>query len=89
MQHTRYKPGSLVRFRDREWMVLPSEDPEFTLLKPLGGSEEEITGVFHKLNIPGEEIEEADFPPPSSDDLGDFETAKLAIIAANTMPMVE
>jgi len=63
-------------------MVLPSEDPELTLLKPLGGSEEEITGVYHKLNIPGEEIEEAEFPPPTSEDLGDFETAKLLFDAA-------
>ncbi len=82
MPQTQYKPGSLVNFRDREWMVLPSEDPELTLLKPLGGSEEEITGVYHRLNIPGEEIDEAEFPPPTSDDLGDFETAKLLFDAA-------
>jgi superfamily II DNA or RNA helicase len=82
MQNTQYKPGSLVRYRDREWMVLPSEDSDLTLLKPLGGSEEEITGVFHKLNIPGEEIEEAEFPPPDTNDLGDFETAKLLFDAA-------
>jgi hypothetical protein len=33
-------------------MVLPSDDPEVVLLKPLGGSEAEITGVYLPLTIP-------------------------------------
>ena len=37
-------------------MVMPSNDPELVLLKPLGGSDEEITGVFMPLNMPGDDI---------------------------------
>ena len=82
MQNREHKPGTLVSFREREWMVLPSEDPALTLLKPLGGSQEEVTGVYHRLNMPGEEVETADFPLPSPSDLGDFETAGLLFDAS-------
>jgi superfamily II DNA or RNA helicase len=71
------QPGKLVRFRDREWIVLPSTDPEILMLKPIGGSEEEITGVFLPLQTPHETIDEARFPDPVADDLDDFQSAKL------------
>jgi len=29
--------GSMVRARGREWVVLPSDDPEILRLRPLGG----------------------------------------------------
>jgi hypothetical protein len=33
------QPGKLVTLRGREWVVLPSEDPDNLLIvKPLGGS---------------------------------------------------
>ncbi len=79
---TIHKPGRLVTYRDREWMVLPSDNPDILLLKPLGGAEAEITGVYLPLHIPGEEISEAQFPLPSANDLGAFETAKLLFDAA-------
>ena len=79
---TIYKPGRLVTYRDRDWMVLPSDDPDVVLLKPLGGSEAETTGVYLPLTIPGEEITEARFPLPSTADLGTFETAKLLFDAS-------
>ena len=63
-------------------MVLPSDDPELVLLKPLAGSEAEITGVYLPLTIPGEEISEARFPLPSAEDVGAFETAKLLFDAS-------
>ncbi|GAK58026.1 helicase-like [Candidatus Vecturithrix granuli] len=80
---TIHKPGRLVTYRDREWMVLPSDNPDILLLKPLGGAEAEITGVYLPLHIlPGEEISEAQFPLPSASDLGAYETAKLLFDAA-------
>jgi len=30
-------PGALVRYRERDWGVLPSDDPNRVLLRPIGG----------------------------------------------------
>lgn len=72
-----YKPGKLVTFRGRDWVVLPSIDPDLILLRPMGGSDEEITGVYRPLQIPNEAIKEAHFPNPTIKDLDDFQSAKL------------
>ncbi len=77
MEYTTFSPGKIVRYRDRRWVVLPSGDEDIILLKPLGGSDKEITGVFRPLILPGEEIVEDYFPMPTENDLGSFETAKL------------
>ena len=69
--------GQLVRYRNRRWIVLPSQEEDITLLKPLGGSEHEITGVHKDLNFPGEEIVPDSFPQPTPDEIGDFDTARL------------
>jgi superfamily II DNA or RNA helicase len=79
---TQYSPGKLVKYRGRRWIVLPSGDPELTLLKPLGGSDYEITGVHKLLAFEGEEIEEDSFPVPKPEELGSFETAKLLFDAS-------
>lgn len=77
------KPGSMVRYREREWIVLPSEDQELMILKPMGGSDEEITAVYLPLNIvPGERPEPASFDLPTFDDIGAFETAKILFDAS-------
>ena len=49
-----FKPGSLVKLRHRDWVILPSPQEDLLLLKPLGGSEDEITGVFLPLKFPKE-----------------------------------
>ncbi|MBL7138673.1 MAG: DEAD/DEAH box helicase [Bacteroidales bacterium] len=77
MTITDYKPGKLVTFRGREWVTLPSDDPDLLLLKPMGGSEEEITGVYLPIQFPHEQIREARFPLPTIHDLNDFSSAKL------------
>ncbi|NSW94020.1 MAG: DEAD/DEAH box helicase [Bacteroidales bacterium] len=79
---TTITPGKLVRYRDRRWVVLPSDDEDIILLKPLGGSEHEITGVYRPLSLPGEEITEDYFPLPTENDLGSFETARLLFNAS-------
>jgi len=72
------QPGKLVTLRGREWVVLPSEDPDNLLIvKPLGGSDEEITGIYLPLDIPGDRPADARFSPPASVDLGDISTARL------------
>lgn len=73
----KYKPGKLVKFRGREWITLPSDDPDLLLLKPMGGAEEEIAGVYLPIQSPHDQIEEARFPLPTIQDLNDFPSAKL------------
>jgi superfamily II DNA or RNA helicase len=68
-----YAPGSLVTARGREWVVLPDSQPDLLVLRPLGGSDDEIAGVFPDL----EQVDQARFPAPSADDLGDARAAGL------------
>lgn len=77
-----FKPGSLVTIRNRPWVVLPSEDTDLLLLKPLGGSDEEITGIFLPVAGSTEKPESYNFIKPSANDLGDFTSAKLLYNAA-------
>ena len=67
-----FPAGSLVRARDREWVVLPGGDDEFLILRPLGGGEDDIAGVFAE-----EGVEAATFDLPTPDDLGDDRSARL------------
>lgn len=78
---TEFKPGVLVSMHGREWVVLPSENENVILLKPLGGTDREIKGVL--LDGPDQgEVSKAEFPLPSSKDLGDFASARLLYEAA-------
>lgn len=77
-----YKPGSLVSLRNRPWVVLPSEDSDLLLLKPLGGSDEEITGIFLPVVGSTEKPQSYNFIKPSVNDFGDFTSAKLLYNAA-------
>jgi superfamily II DNA or RNA helicase len=65
--------GSLVRARGRDWVVLPGTDPEVLVARPLGGTDDEVTGIY----LPLESVEPATFPPPDPADLGDFRSARL------------
>jgi len=73
----KYKAGSLVNVRNRDWVVMPSNDEQLLLLKPLDGSEEEITGIFLPLRFPEDNIKSSEFPKPSINDIGDLSSAKL------------
>lgn len=77
-----YAPGSLVRVRNREWVVMPSLNDELLLLRPLGGSEEETTGIFLPLAFAADLPTTAEFPRPQPHDLGDFASARLLYNAA-------
>ena len=65
--------GSLVTARGREWVVLPESDPDLLLLRPLGGSEEEVTGIYMPLEV----VKPATFDLPNPDRLGDFRSSRL------------
>ncbi|MFJ3865139.1 DEAD/DEAH box helicase [Streptomyces nigra] len=68
-----YTAGSLVAARGREWVVLPESAPDMLVLRPLGGSEDDIAAVFPTF----EEVRPAEFAAPSPDDLGDQRAAGL------------
>ena len=78
----KFKPGSLVTVRNRPWIILPSEDPELLLLKPLGASDAEITGIFLPVADESDQPRPYDFIKPNVADLGDFSSAKLLYNAA-------
>ena len=71
------RPGKLVSLRGRDWIVLPSDDPDLLVVKPLGGSDDEITGVFLPLALESDKPTDARFPPPEAADIGDISTARL------------
>jgi superfamily II DNA or RNA helicase len=75
--NTTYQPGKLVSLRGRDWIVLPSIDPDLLVVKPLGGSDDEIAGIYLPLNIAADRPQETVFQPPGKDDLGDISTARL------------
>jgi len=65
--------GSLVRTRGREWVVLPESDEALYVLRPLGGTDDEIAGVLREL----EDVVAATFDLPTVADLGDHASAHL------------
>jgi superfamily II DNA or RNA helicase len=68
-----YAAGSLVAARGREWVVLPESAPGMLVLRPLGGSEDDIAAVFPAF----EDVRPAEFAAPSPADLGDQRAAGL------------
>ena len=76
------QPGKLVSLRGRDWVVLPSDSQELLVIKPLGGSDEETTGIYLPLEIPEDVPQDARFAPPGTEDLGDISTARLLYDAA-------
>lgn len=79
-QVAEYPVGSLVRIRERDWIVLPSEDADILCLRPLSGSESEICGI-HRV-IEGQHLKHAEFAPPKPEQAGDFIAGKLLRNAA-------
>ena len=70
-----YSPGSLVRARGREWIVLTGSDVETLRVRPVSGSEEDHT-VIH-LALEPEPVAEATFPPPGLNQQGSQDSALL------------
>jgi superfamily II DNA or RNA helicase len=68
-----YSVGSLVKARGREWVVLPDSTEDLLVLRPLGGSEDEITGIY----IPLENVSPASFDLPDPEQVGDYRSARL------------
>lgn len=65
--------GSLVKARGREWVVLPESDGELLIVRPLGGTDEEVTGILQTI----EQVEPAHFEMPDPEQIGDHRSCKL------------
>lgn len=68
-----FAPGSLVRARGREWVVLPESEGDWLMVRPLGGTDEEETGILTTL----EPVEPAQFDLPNPDQPGDYLSCQL------------
>ncbi len=68
-----FAAGSLVKARGREWVVLPESEGEMLVLRPLGGTNEEVTGIY----LPLEQVAPAAFDLPNPDLPGDFHSCRL------------
>ena len=70
----RFAAGSLVRARRREWVVLPESSEDLLVVRPLGGTDDEVAGIW----LPLEPVEPAAFALPDPErDLGDFRSGRL------------
>jgi superfamily II DNA or RNA helicase len=58
----RYRPGTIVSARGREWIVLPTREPELLRLRPLTTAQGEEVGLF--LPIEGDRVRPARFTDP-------------------------
>lgn len=65
--------GSLVKARGREWVVLPESDEQMLVVRPLGGTDDEIAGIY----MPMEKVEQAQFDLPDPSLTGDYLSARL------------
>jgi superfamily II DNA or RNA helicase len=81
-------PGSIVRCRNRDWVLLPSDHDDVYLLRPLTGATDDVVAVHRQLtnlvgyDLPEERVRSATFPLPTADDLADAASAQLLWQAA-------
>lgn len=78
MADLQWSVGSLVQCRGRHWVVIPSEQADVLLLRPLSGNEEFICGIYRGLP---EKIEPAVFPLPNPEGVDNHESAQLLLDA--------
>ncbi len=82
------QPGSVVSYRQRYWVVLPNEDDDVILLRPLSGNADQTIGVHKRLSdylaysIREERIEPGAFPLPRKEQVADVNSAMLLWQAA-------
>ena len=70
-----FSVGSLVKTRGREWVVLPESGGDWLVLRPLGGTDQEIAGVF--LPLEQDDVQPATFATPDPQDVGDFRSCRM------------
>jgi len=81
-------PGSIVRCRNRDWVLLPNDQPDIFLLRPLAGTADEVVAVHRGLadligySLSEERIQPSAFPLPSPEDISDAASTHLLWQAA-------
>ncbi|HWP41735.1 MAG TPA: helicase-related protein, partial [Blastocatellia bacterium] len=81
-------PGTIVRCRNRDWVLLPADRDDIHLLRPLAGAIDEVVAIHRQLadlvgyDLPEERIKPSRFEPPTADDLSDAASAHLLWQAA-------
>jgi SNF2-related domain len=81
-------PGSIVRCRNRDWVLMPSESDAVHLLRPLTGAMDDVVAINRQIadligySLPEERVRSATFPLPTTDDLSDAVGAHLLWQAA-------
>jgi len=70
--------GSIVTARNREWIVLPSQDSSVLRLRPLTGSDDDVIGVLTAL----ETVTPGSFPTIDATAVGDALSTRLLFDAA-------
>lgn len=75
MSSATYSPGSLVRARGREWIVLTGSTQDVIRVRPISGSEEDQT-LIH-LGLEAEPVREASFPPPRPEQKASHDAALI------------
>lgn len=78
MSETNYPPGSLVKARGREWVVLPESAGNVLMVRPIGGVDDEVVGISRSI----ETIESASFSLPNAELAGDFNSCRMLRDAA-------
>jgi hypothetical protein len=80
---TSMKPGCIVRCRNRDWVLLPSDDEEVFSLRPLTGATDDVVTVHKRLaeligfDLPDERLRSATFPLPTAADVSDAASAHI------------
>jgi superfamily II DNA or RNA helicase len=68
-----FSVGTLVKAREREWVVLPESTDDLLILRPLGGTDDEVTGIY----LPIESVSAAEFDLPDPARPGDYRSCRL------------
>ncbi len=85
------EPGTVLRYRDRLWVVLPEEHDGLLTLRPVAGSERECVTVdleaieALRAVCPHEDLERDRFPTPEPDDYADEIAVRLVTQAARLL----
>ena len=84
-------PGSIVHFRNRDWVVQLVGGDDVVLLRPLTGTSDDVVAVHRRLSelvgytLPSERISPSQFPLPTADSVGDAQSVRLLWEAARLL----
>lgn len=70
-----WAPGQLARARNRDWVVLPQDEPDIVRLRPIDGTETDTIGIY--LPLEPDALTPTQYLPPDPDKAGDSSGAGL------------